>query len=268
MEMTERVSYFKALLFIAAADTEISQSEFTRFEDLGNALELSQEALDVAMKTVLDDEEPLELILAGITEEATKEQLVRDLISLCYTDGDYSYLEQCGLLDICVLLHFDSKKLAKIEAEEEKKFKRYENAQKWHEQADNFAAGFGKFWNASKEGTVALGKSIASGSAAIAHSVTSGLGSVSSKIVLTFESAKKAKEENKQLREQLKKDTLTEAVKQKVIVQLHSKISNLMQQLKIERERNQRNEEMIRLLQAQIDDLMLTMEVAENSKTA
>jgi hypothetical protein len=41
-----------------------------------------------------------------------------------------------------------------------------------------------------------------------------------------------------------------------------------MQQLKIERERNQRNEEMIRLLQAQIDDLMLTMEVAENAKTA
>ena len=41
-----------------------------------------------------------------------------------------------------------------------------------------------------------------------------------------------------------------------------------MQQLKVERERNQRNEEMIRLLQAQIDDLMLTMEVAENAKTA
>lgn len=268
MEMTERLSYFKALLFIASADTDISQSEFTRFEALGNALELSQEALDVAMKTVLDDVEPLELILAGITEETTKEQLVRDLISLCYTDGDYSYLEQCGLLDICVLLHFDAKKLAKIEAEEEKKFKRHENAQKWHEQADNFAAGFGRLLNASKEGTVALGKSIASGSAAIAHSVTSGLGSVSSKIVLTFESAKKAKEENKQLREQLKKDTLTEAVKQKVIVQLHSKISNLMQQLKVERERNQRNEEMIRLLQAQIDDLMMTMEVAENAKTA
>ena len=85
---------------------------------------------------------------------------------------------------------------------------------------------------------------------------------------IRFESAKKAKEENKQLREQLKKDTLTEAVKQKVILQLHSKITNLMQQLKVERERNQKNEEMIRLLQAQIDDLMLTMEVAENAKTA
>ena len=66
----------------------------------------------------------------------------------------------------------------------------------------------------------------------------------------------------------MKKDTLTEAVKQKVILQLHSKITNLMQQLKVERERNQKNEEMIRLLQAQIDDLMLTMEVAENAKTA
>ena len=268
MEMTERVSYFKALLFIAAADADISQPEFAHFEELGNALDLSQEALDLAMKAVLDDEESIELILAGITEEATKEQLVRELISLCYADGDYSYLEQCGLLDICVLLHFDLKKLAKIETEEEKMFKRHENAQKWHEQADNLAAGFGKLWNVSKKGTVVLGKNIASGSAAIAHAVTSGLGAVSSKIVLTFESAKKAKEENKQLREQLKKDTLTEAVKQKVIIQLHSKISNLMQQLKVERERNQRNEEMIRLLQAQIDDLMLTMEVAENAKTA
>ena len=268
MEMTERLSYFKALLFIAAADTEVSNEEFSKFETLGNALELPQEALDLAIQAVLDGEEPLESILAGITEEKTKEQLIHDLISLCYTDGDYSYLEQCGLLDICVLLHFDTHKLAKIEASEERKFKRHESNQKWHEQADNFTAELGKFWNASKDGTVALGKSIASGSAAIAHSVTSGLGSVSSKIVLTFESAKKAKEENKQLREQLKKDTLTEAVKQKVILQLHSKITNLMQQLKVERERNQKNEEMIRLLQAQIDDLMLTMEVAENAKTA
>ena len=268
MEMTERLSYFKALLFIAAADTEVSNEEFSKFETLGNALELPQDALNLAIQAVLDDEEPLESILAGITEEKTKEQLIHDLISLCYTDGDYSYLEQCGLLDICVLLHFDTHKLAKIEASEERKFKRHESSQKWHEKADNFSAELGKFWNASKDGTVALGKSIASGSAAIAHSVTSGLGSVSSKIVLTFESAKKAKEENKQLREQLKKDTLTEAVKQKVILQLHSKITNLMQQLKVERERNQKNEEMIRLLQAQIDDLMLTMEVAENAKTA
>jgi hypothetical protein len=35
-----------------------------------------------------------------------------------------------------------------------------------------------------------------------------------------------------------------------------------------EKKRNQQNEEMIRELQAQIEDLLLTMEVAENAKTA
>ena len=70
------------------------------------------------------------------------------------------------------------------------------------------------------------------------------------------------------LREQLKKTTLTETIKQKVIVQLGAKIATLTEQLQAERKRNQQNEEMIRELQAQIDDLMETMEVAQNAKTA
>ena len=78
----------------------------------------------------------------------------------------------------------------------------------------------------------------------------------------------KAKEENKALREQLKKVTLTETIKQKVIVQLGAKITSLTEQLHAERKRNEQNEEMIRALQAQIDDLIETMEVAQSVKTA
>ena len=51
-------------------------------------------------------------------------------------------------------------------------------------------------------------------------------------------------------------------------MQLGAKIANLTEQLQTERKRNQQNEEMIRELQAQIDDLMETMEVAQNAKTA
>ena len=88
------------------------------------------------------------------------------------------------------------------------------------------------------------------------------------KSVFHWNRRKKAKEENKELREQLKKNNLTEAVKQKVIVQLAAKIASLKEQLQNEKKRNQQNEEMIRELQAQIEDLLLTMEVAENAKTA
>jgi capsule polysaccharide export protein KpsE/RkpR len=51
-------------------------------------------------------------------------------------------------------------------------------------------------------------------------------------------------------------------------VQLAAKIASLKEQLQNEKKRNQQNEEMIRELQAQIEDLLLTMEVAENAKTA
>ena len=61
---------------------------------------------------------------------------------------------------------------------------------------------------------------------------------------------------------------MTEAVKQKVIMQLHSKIQALANQLKEEKKRDEQNEEMIRLLQEQIADLEMTVVVAENVKTA
>ena len=113
-----------------------------------------------------------------------------------------------------------------------------------------------------------FGKKAMDGSKTALRSVTDGLNTIGSKISFSLESAKKAKEENKELREQLKKNNLTEAVKQKVIVQLAAKIASLKEQLQNEKKRNQQNEEMIRELQAQIEDLLLTMEVAENAKTA
>ena len=106
------------------------------------------------------------------------------------------------------------------------------------------------------------------GSSSVAHSVSAGVGIVGTKISNSVESAKKLREENKALREKMKKETVSEKVKQRVITQLHSKITALSAQLKAEKERNNRNEEMINLLQAQIDDLMETMTVAENAKTA
>ena len=66
----------------------------------------------------------------------------------------------------------------------------------------------------------------------------------------------------------MKKTTITEAVKQKIILQLNSKISSLKMELKREKERNEQNEEIIKLLQAQLEDLEKTIEAAEAAKTA
>ena len=106
------------------------------------------------------------------------------------------------------------------------------------------------------------------GGNAVARSVTLGIGFAGNKLSASIESAKKLREENKALREKLQTNTVSEKVKQKVITQLNSKVSTLSAQLKMERERNRRNEEMIELLQAQIDDLTITLDVAQNAKTA
>lgn len=257
----EEIPYLKTFLFIASADETLTDEELAFFSDEGENVGLSSEEIETAINWIKLKKEPLESIVKGIQSEETKTVLITRLLELCYSDGDYSLPEKSGMADLCILLDFDLKKLRKLES----------NAEFSHRMklaGNNVAGKLSKAIDASKKGTERLGKKIAEGSSDIAHSVASGIGAVGSKIAFSFENAKKAKEENKELRERLKKDSVTEAVKQKVIMQLHSKIQALANQLKEEKKRNEQNEEMIRLLQEQIADLEMTVVVAENVKTA
>lgn len=83
-----------------------------------------------------------------------------------------------------------------------------------------------------------------------------------------MENVKRTRQENAELREKLKSDTVSEAVKQKVIAMLHSKIRSLNEQLQEEKNRNDQNEEMIKMLQEQLADLESTMETAQKAKIA
>lgn len=261
IDQQEEIPYLKTLLFIASADETLSDEELKFFSGEGENAGLSNEEIETAINWIKVKKEPLESIVKGIQSEETKTLLITRLLELCYSDGDYSILEKNGMTDLCILLDFDLKKLKKLEnnAEFNHKMKSVGNT---------VVGKFSKAFDASKKGTEQLGKKIAEGGSDIAHSVASGIGAIGSKISFTFENAKKAKEENKELRERLQKDSVTEAVKQKVILQLHSKIQALANQLKEEKKRNEQNEEMIRLLQEQIADLEITVVVAENVKTA
>jgi uncharacterized tellurite resistance protein B-like protein len=255
--MEQSIQYLKAIMYIASADNRVSEEEFEYFLGIAVSNGLTEEdatsiRLEIESNTLLLSE-----ILKEITNEKTKKKLIHDLLLICLTDGDYSVAEQNGIKDICGLLEISDKKL--VQYEREAKF--IHTTQK----ASNSVLGA---INAGTKGTARLGKKAFDGSKTALRSVADGLNTIGSKISFSLESAKKAKEENKELREQLKKNTLTEAVKQKVIIQLAAKIASLKEQLQNEKKRNQQNEEMIRELQAQIEDLLLTMEVAENAKTA
>ena len=268
---SERIPYLKTLMYIAASDDDIADEEVEFFVDAGSSYGISHSEVLSIKNEVIDNEESLEEIVSGITEEETKMELICDLLTICYVDGTYSILEQAGLRAVCEIMDLDESRLIALEEEAEESFKKENNPFnlfKKNSFRGKMLSGLKKAVDSSKAGTIIVGRKMKKGGSAVARSVTLGIGFAGNKLSASIESAKKLREENKALREKLQTNTVSEKVKQKVITQLNSKVSTLSAQLKMERERNRRNEEMIELLQAQIDDLTITLDVAQNAKTA
>ena len=255
--MEQSIQYLRALMYIASVDDAITDDEYTCFMKIAITNGLSEKIAAEIREEIAAETIDFSATLSAITDEKSKKQLLHDLLVMCYADDCYSVPEQQGIRDIAIVLGVSDKKLGQIERE-------VRIAHSMQKATGSVSVAI----NAGAESTAVFGKKALAGGNKLMHSVADGLNVIGSKISFSLESAKKAKEENKALREQLKKVTLTEAIKQKVIVQLGAKIANLTEQLHAEKKRNQKNEEMIRELQAQIDDLMETMEVAQNVKTA
>ena len=267
----ERVPYLKMLLYIAAADDNIDNKELDYFVEAALSSGLSHADVLKIKESAIQKEDSLEEIASGITEENTKRELLCDLLTLCYLDKSYSLLEQVGMRAICEVLEVDEERLVELENEAEESINNGKNPFYMFQQSkagDKMILGLKKVFEVSKEGSKVIGKKVKKGGFSFAHSVSFGVGIVGTKLSNSVESAKQLREENKVLREKMKNETVSERVKQRVITQLHGKITMLRAQLKAEQERNNKNEEMINLLQSQIDDLLETMTVAENAKTA
>lgn len=112
-------------------------------------------------------------------------------------------------------------------------------------------------------GSLAAGGLGMAGGTALIQAVAGGVGLVGSKIAFSAADASSAKKENKELREELRKANVDNATKQKVIIQLNKKIDELKAALKEEEGKKNRNEETIRILKEQLNDILETLKVAE-----
>lgn len=258
MKQEEKKSYFKTIFFIMMIDENISFDEVELFGKIGISAGLSFDEINNIQNTMDNNGESLQMIVAGIKDYTTKIELLGDLLSLCYADGEYSIAEQLGIRDICGILDIDISDLLALEDE----------ARTAYECKSRFLKGsnfFNDVIDSISINSAVVGAKVKLTGKSLAHSISKGVNLAGSKISsFSIEGIKRLKKENEELREHLKTNVISEATKQKIILQLNSKIEILTAQLKAEKERNIRNEEIITYLEAQINELIDTIEFAEN----
>lgn len=253
MDRYDGILFMEALIYIASADDNLDDSEIGFFNKISEEIGLSTEEIDEICREKEQCSIGLEEILSEIESTETKMTLLRMLLELCHVDGKYSAEEKEGMKNICGMLGIEVKELKKLEVEYF---------------ANEGKRAIKKGYGTIKTGVVFAGGKSIQGGKFVASKIAKGLGKVNTKLSDAMANAKKLREENKKLREELKGTTINESVKQKIILKLNAKVSALTDELKREKARNDQNEEIIRLLKEQLEDLELTLEVAEATKTA
>lgn len=269
MTETEKISYLKALMYIANYDDEINDKELNFFMEFGKKINIQKDKIKEINNSIVNKEEKIEDILKNINNEI-KTELICDLITICYIDGDYSIIEEIGLRTVCENINFDEDKLKELEEIAKERIKVNKDPIKifkHNEIGTKFFNNMKHTINSSIEKTEVVGKKIKKESKNVAHHVTSGVSTISSKLSNTFELVKKTKLENKILKEKLKTNNVSEKVKQKIILELNNKIKILNKKLEEEQERNRKNEELISILEEQINDLIDTKTTAEKTNS-
>ncbi len=115
MEQKQKAAYLKALIYIAAADDTVQDSERAQFTELGKLYGLTNQEVQEIADSVIKKEESLESILAGITDRSTKLLLLYDLLAICYTDNNYSIAEKNTMKTVAALLEIEGSKLIDME---------------------------------------------------------------------------------------------------------------------------------------------------------
>lgn len=245
--------FFDVLFYMATVDEDFDSMELNLFDEIGNEMGFQHSEIEAFVEEAKKRQEGLDDVLSKIEGEEDKFCLLKFLVNLCHVDGKYSASEKAGMTEICRMLGVDVRILKRIEREYLAK-----------EGKQVFKKGL---W-AVRNGISFVGRKGAAGGKAVASGISTGVGKASTKISDAMKRAKTLREENRELREELKKTTVSETTKQSIILRLNAKISELTLELKHEKEKNRQNEEMIRLLQAQLNDLEKTMVVAEAVRTA
>ncbi len=113
--LNEKVSYVKALIYLATIDQEgISEEEKIYIATIAKAYGIPEENIESLYDDVINTKD-LETILAGIEDRKHKLMLVNELIAISYADGHYLEEEHAGVMKICEILGVEESKLNEIE---------------------------------------------------------------------------------------------------------------------------------------------------------
>lgn len=115
MNENEKISYVKALVYIALADDTIEKGEEGYLEQIGALYGLSQEQMDEIKDSIINKSETIESILDNIKSREVKLTLLYDLLALCYADDNYSIVEKQGMQNICDIMQIEEEKLQEME---------------------------------------------------------------------------------------------------------------------------------------------------------
>lgn len=115
MNERERISYVKALVYIALADDTVEEGEDKYLEQIGNIYGISGDAIEGIKDSVKNKKESLNEVLSDITDRKIKLSLIYDLLAICYADDNYSVVEKQGMKNICEILDIEPEKLTQLE---------------------------------------------------------------------------------------------------------------------------------------------------------
>lgn len=115
MNDAEKLSYVKALMYVALADDRVEERELHYLEQVATMYGLEDNQAEMLKESVMKRSESIGDILSNIGERSTKLMLLYDLLALCYADNQYSLLEKRGMREICDTMGIERRKLEDLE---------------------------------------------------------------------------------------------------------------------------------------------------------
>lgn len=116
MKQVQKIAYVKALMYIAAADENVDETERQQFTQLGDLYGLTDSEISQIADSVIKKEESLESILGNITDRSTQLLLMYDLMAICYADNNYSLAEKNNMRTITRIMGIEEAKLIEMES--------------------------------------------------------------------------------------------------------------------------------------------------------
>lgn len=111
----EKISFVKALIYVATLDDSgVVDFERNYIASIAKAYGVNDNDIDklydeITNISCIDD------VLSNIKDRKIKLLLLKELVALCFIDGNYDDKEKSGMIKICNLLNIEQSKLIEIE---------------------------------------------------------------------------------------------------------------------------------------------------------